>query len=307
MTSRELLYVKTIADETSISQAAKKLFIAQPSLSQSLQRIEENLGTKLFNRGVGGLSLTYAGKRYYQIACQILKIVEDFETEISDINNLKTGRIFMGITNHLGTIVLPKILPRFKKDCPHVEIQIFEETTGCQEEKLLSGELDFAILHAPKKNPHSMLEYELLANDPFVIAMAKDNPLVQKAQKKDGYPYPVLDLKLLKNEPFIMLHRQQRIRHVTDAILAKANINPTIAFTLKNYETAQSLAGQGLGITFLPSDYADITSMESPPVLLSIDEKYSPGWDLCITTLKNGFLSRADQYFLSLVREYYSN
>ena len=64
MTSRELLYVKTIADEKSISQAAKKLFIAQPSLSQSLQRIEEQLGTQLFNRSVGGLTLTYAGERY---------------------------------------------------------------------------------------------------------------------------------------------------------------------------------------------------------------------------------------------------
>lgn len=306
MTSRELLYVKTIADEQSISQAAKKLFIAQPSLSQSLQRIEESLGTKLFNRGIGGLSLTFAGKRYYQTACQILKIYGDFETEISDMNQLKTGRIYMGITNHLGTIILPKILPPFKKDCPNIEVQIFEETTERQEEKLLSGELDFAILHAPKKNPHPMLEYEFLANDPFVIAMAKDHPLIEKAQEKEGYPYPVLDIRLLKNEPFIMLHPQQRIRHVTDAILAKAKLNPPVVLTLKNYETAQSLAGRGLGVTFLPKDYADITSMEAPPALLSIDEKYGPGWDLCITTLKNGFLSRADRYFLSLVRKFYS-
>lgn len=306
MTSRELLYVKTIADEKSISQAAKKLFIAQPSLSQSLQRIEESLGTRLFNRGIGGLSLTYAGKRYYQTACQILKMFDDFETEISDMNDLKTGRIYMGITNHLGTIILPKILPRFRRDCPCIEINIFEESTKFQEEKLLSGELDFAILHAPKKNPHPMLMYELLAKDPFIIAISKEHPLIQKAQVKDGYPYPVLDLKLLKNEPFIMLHRAQRIRHVTDAILAQAKINPPVVLTLKNYETAQSLAGQGLGITFLPRDYADITSMECPPALLSIDEKYDPGWNLCITTLKNGFLSRADQYFLSLVREYCS-
>lgn len=306
MTSRELLYVKTIADEKSISQAAKKLFLAQPSLSQSLQRIEESLGTKLFNRGTNGLRLTYAGERYYQIACQILKIYDDFELEISDINNLKTGRISMGITNHLGTIILPKVLPQFKQECPSVEIHIFEETTNCLEEKLLSGELDFAILHAPKQDTHPMLSHELLGNDPFVIALAADHPLMKKAQETEGYPYPVLDLKLLKHEPFIMLHKQQRIRHVTDAILAKAKINPPVILTLKNYETAQSLAGRGLGVTLLPKDYACITSADTPPVLLSIDEKYSPGWNLCITTLKNGFLSRADQYFLSLVREYCS-
>ena len=71
MTSRELEYIKTVADEKSISSAARKLYIAQPSLSQSLQRIEENLGAKLFNRTPSGLTLTYAGERCYQMACQV--------------------------------------------------------------------------------------------------------------------------------------------------------------------------------------------------------------------------------------------
>ena len=114
MTSRELEYIKTVADEKSISAAARKLYIAQPSLSQSLQRIEENLDAHLFNRTPSGLTLTYAGKRCYQMACQVLKIYSDFETEISDIKQLKSGRIVMGTTNHLGTVILPKILPEFK-------------------------------------------------------------------------------------------------------------------------------------------------------------------------------------------------
>lgn len=62
MTTKELLYVKTVADEKNISRAAKKLFIAQPSLSQSIQRIEESVGTELFNRTSGGLTLTFAGE-----------------------------------------------------------------------------------------------------------------------------------------------------------------------------------------------------------------------------------------------------
>ena len=77
MTSRELEYIKTVADEKSISAAARKLYIAQPSLSQSLQRIEENLGAHLFNRTPSGLTLTYAGKRCYQMACQVLKIYSE--------------------------------------------------------------------------------------------------------------------------------------------------------------------------------------------------------------------------------------
>ena len=59
---------------------------------------------------------------------------------------------------------------------------------------------------------------------------------------------------------------------------------------------------RGIGITFLPMEYAALTSADHPPVLLSIDESYSPSWDLSIASLKGGFLSRADQYFLDVYK-----
>ncbi|MBS6646585.1 MAG: LysR family transcriptional regulator [Clostridiaceae bacterium] len=304
MTSKELLYVKTVADEKSISQAAKKLFIAQPSLSQSLQRIEETLGTQLFNRTTSGLTLTFAGERYYHMASQILKMYEDFEIEISDINNLKTGRIHLGITNHLGTLTLSKVLPKFRDIGSHVDLIISEENSSTLEQLLLSGELDFAIMHAPKSNIQPQLHYDIMKKDPFVIAISPDHPLVKKAKKEPGYPYPVLDIKLLKNETFLMLHKQQRIRQVTDSVLAKAGIHqPKIGLTLRNYETAQLLAAQGLGITLVPLQYSQIAPSDYLPTILSIDEKYDASWDMSIATLKNSFLSKADQLFIQLVKE----
>ena len=308
MTSKELLYVKTVADEKSISQAAKKLFIAQPSLSQSLQRIEETLGTQLFNRTTSGLTLTFAGERYYHMASQILKMYEDFEIEISDINNLKTGRIHLGITNHLGTLTLSKVLPKFRDIGSHVELIISEENSSTLEQLLLSGELDFAIMHAPKSNIQPQLHYDIMKKDPFVIAISPDHPLVKKAKKEPGYPYPVLDIKLLKNETFLMLHKQQRIRQVTDSVLAKAGIHqPKIGLTLRNYETAQLLAAQGLGITLVPLQYSQIAPSDYLPTILSIDEKYDASWDMSIATLKNSFLSKADQLFIQLVKEAFSS
>ena len=73
MNDRELLYVKMIVESKSISEAAKKLFIAQPSLSQALQKIEENIGTQLFIRNHDGMKLTLAGEKYYLTATEILK------------------------------------------------------------------------------------------------------------------------------------------------------------------------------------------------------------------------------------------
>lgn len=305
MTTRELLYVKTVAEEKNISRAAKKLFIAQPSLSQSIQRIEESVGLPLFDRTAGGLTLTFAGERYYHMAVTILKICDDFEMEISDINNLKTGRIHLGLTSHLGPLTLPKVLPRFCDICSHVEIKITEETSFRLEQLLLSGELDFAIMHTPPATEGlAQLVYESLGRDPFVVALSPDHPLLSKAVPRPGYPYPVLDIRLLKEEPFLMLHRGQRIRQITDAVLSKAGIHrPNVRLTLRNFETVQLLAAQGLGITIVPLEYSQIPSSDCIPAFLCIDEKYEAWWDLCIAYLKSGFLSKADQLFIRFARE----
>ena len=309
MTSKELMYVKTIAEEKTISKAAQKLFVAQPSLSQSLQRIEEALGARLFNRTAGGLTLTYAGERYYHMATQILKMYQDFETEVSDINNLKTGRIHVGITNHLGTIVLSRVLPLFHTLCPNVEVYVSEENSCVLDQKILSGELDFAVMHAPgREDLQPLINYERLKDDPFLIVLSKDHPLASQGKADPDAPYPVLDPRRLKDEPFIMLHKQQRIRPVVDYVLKKARIQqPRIILTLRSYQTAQLLAAQGLGVTLVPTEYANFSQTSFNPAFLSIPVKYEAGWSMCISTLKSGFLSRADQMFISLVREQFGD
>lgn len=308
MTSRELLYVKTVADEKNISKAAKQLFVAQPSLSQSIQRIEDSIGSKLFIRGSNGLKLTQAGEKYYQMACQILKIYDNFKAEMTDINGLKAGHIYFGITNHLGAIVLPGILPEFYESCPNISVEIFEGSTTPQENKLIAGDLDFSIMHAPasEEEANPSISYEILADHPFVLALSPNNPLVKLAVPMEGYEYPVLELELLRNEPLLTLTNEQRIRHVTDSILKRAGINPNIRLMSRNYMTLERLATLNVGYAMLPGDYVSINRYESAPVFLSIEKKYRAYWSLCIATLKNAYLSRADEFILDILRKNFS-
>lgn len=308
MTSRELLYVKTIAETKTISKAAQKLFVAQPSLSQSLQRIEEALGTQLFNRTASGLTLTYAGEKYYQTAVRILKIYNDFENEISDINGLKTGRVHLGITNHLGTIVMSRVMASFHQLYPGVDVYVTEDNSDTLDQKLLTGELDFAVLHAPApKDRQPLIHYELLKDDPFVIVLSQNHPLLNQAAANESQPYPVLDPRFLKNEPFLMVHKQQRIRQITDSVLKKAGISqPHILLTLKSYETTRILASQGLGVALLPTEYVRLGPGHPQPALLSIPPGYNASWSMCISTLKSSFLSNAAQMFMKMVRSQFA-
>ncbi len=309
MTTRELIYVKTVTETGNISKAAKKLFVAQPSLSQSLQRIEDSLGTKLFIRGSDGLKLTYAGEKYYQMACRILKIYDDFSSEVSDINDLKTGHIRFGITNHLGAIMLPTILSEFKVQCPGITLDIFEGSTEPQEQHLISGDLDFSIMHAPVEGTEANpgLHYEILAQHPFLIALSRKNPLIQQALIREGYTYPVLDVKLLKDQPLLTLHKEQRIRHVTDSVLKKAGISPEIRLLSRNYMTLEKLAAEDIGFTMLPADYVQVNRYDNPPAFLCIDQKYDAYWNLCLTTVKGAFISRADEALMKIVRDKFAD
>lgn len=306
MTERELLYVKMVADEKSISKAAEKLFLTQPSLSMCIQKIEISLGIKLFKRTNNGLLLTYAGERYYQIATDILRIYSDFEIEVSDINNLKKGRITIGITVYLATYILPIVLPLFRKQCPNIEVFIIEKNSMELDKSLAAGEIDFAIMHTFPFNEYknnSRTDIYPLYKDHLLLVTQKDHPLRQYATKIKGGGYPLIDINLFANEPFIMVHQEQKIRQVTNFVLQKANMNPAIALTTKSYETARRLACEGIGVTLIPHQYLNIFPGQYFPDYYHIDKKYSPYWTMCVSVQKNAYVSKAAQLFIRMVSE----
>ncbi|OON92776.1 MAG: LysR family transcriptional regulator, partial [Candidatus Epulonipiscium fishelsonii] len=277
MNNKDLLYIKTIAEEKSLSKAAKKLYLSQPSLSQVVKKLEDNLATSLFKRTSTGLVLTPAGEKYYIFALQTLKMYDEFLTEISYLDELKKGNINIGITNHLAAAILPHILPKFKVLYPEMDIVIKEKNSIELEKALLSGEIDFSIMHAPQSKHSLQIYYEPLSKDPFLLAIDKDNEILNQAKMSSG-PYPVLDIKLCKDQKFILMDKDQRIRQIADNIFAKVAFVPNIVLTLKNFETAKRLASQGLGIAFIPQSYVTIYGSEFTPAYVQIEEQYDPYW-----------------------------
>ncbi len=310
MTERELLYVKTIAEERSISGAAKKLFMTQPSLSSCVQKIESALGTRLFQRTSTGLVLTFAGERYYQVARDILKIYNDFEIEVSDINNLKKGRVTIGITVYLATFILPVVLPVFKELCPNIELAIVEKNSTELEKSLSSGEVDFALMHMlphEESASHTNTDFYPLIKDPLVLVTKKGHPLKQFARNRAGAAYPQIDLTKFGDEPFVMVTKLQKIRQVADLILHKAQIHPPVILTTKSYETARRLACEGIGVTFTPLQYLQIFPGSYSPDYYFVAEEYTPYWTLCVAVQKNAYVSRAAKLFIRIVSEKYGN
>lgn len=305
MNDRELLYVKTIAETKSISKAAKKLYIAQPSLSQAIQKIEDDIGTKLFLRNHDGMKLTLAGEKYYITAKEILNIYNDFKNEVTYINDLKRGRVTFGITSYLATYLLPKLMPEFVENYPNIEVYIMEENSTMLEKSLLNGSIDFAIMHKSPLSEKSSIFYDVIFKDSFLIVTKKNHLLSSYKIIDEKLPYPILDINLFKDEKFILVEKDKRIRQVSDLIFSVSEFNPNISLVVKSFETARRLASTGFGVTIVPKNYIKIFEGLYDADYYYIKENKYDYWETCIAVNQNMYLSKAARAFMDLIYQYF--
>lgn len=303
MTENELRYIITIAEEKNISKAAKKIYISQPSLSQALSKIEKEIGTSLFTRQKDGMTLTYAGEKYYIAAKEILNIYNNFKIDILDIYNLEKGRLTIGIANFMGTYLLPKLLPTFKNKYPNIELNIFEENSSKLEKLLLNGTLDIAITHTHPHTKNNNLSYILLDEVNFLLLAPKDRDFSIFCTKKEDKVY--IDLTKLEDENFILLNQGKGIRKISDLIFSELNMKVRNIITTNNFETAKRLAIESMGLTLLPKDYIDLFSYEKEFNTYYILNSNVAFWQSCIIQNKNICSSKISDVFIELIKEIY--
>ena len=124
MNEKHMQYVLTVLKEGSFTNAAKKLYVSQPSLSQIIKTAESNLGAPIFDRSTDPITLTPAGQLYVEAARQVTTISTNLVKQVEELSNEEFGKIRLGISVQRGMELLPELYPRFKKRFPHVEIEL---------------------------------------------------------------------------------------------------------------------------------------------------------------------------------------
>ena len=172
MNLKQAHYIRTIAQEGSITAAAKKLYISQPSLSQMLKQVEAELGVSLFDRSVSPFRPTFAGEKYLQTAGIILAASQRLETQIQAIREENSGRLRLGISVQRAMQVLPLALPWFMAQFPHVLLEITERGSAHLEELVLQGQVDLALAAIESTSPR--LSYELIEREEIGRASCRE-------------------------------------------------------------------------------------------------------------------------------------
>ncbi len=301
MTDRELLYITTIAEYGNITKASERLYIAQPTLSRYIQRLEASLGVELFKRTPDGLKITYAGELYVQTAYKILNEYKILESKLIAESNLLVGRLTVGTTSYLGSIVLPYLLSGFEEKYPDIELSIIEGLSYELENELTRGSLDLAIMHSPLND--ETLEGISIGKEPFMLAVPKNDELNSMAYTKEGYDAPFIDFNLTKDRNFVLSQPSQRTRVVANRIFRNANFDPKIKYITKIIQTASRLASVCNLLTLVPKSYTKLFKDDVSPNYYYIEDYLNPYWDIVIAYNKGMQLSRISNKFIEISKE----
>lgn len=241
LTHRQFEILIAAAEAESFSAAAQRLGISQPSLSESIRRIERATGSALFERTTRSVRLTPEGRHAAAVAREI---VRDFKRALERLarGSERSGQISIAALPSVACAVLPGALDAFSRTLPGIRVALHD----VQHERALSllteGAVDLAITLKPPKQAE--LNFEDIAADVAHLVCRNDDPLTQRKTVR---------WRDLEGRPFIGFTRISSVRRVTDAGFVQSEMAVEARYEVEQIPTAIALVEAGLGVTALPS------------------------------------------------------
>ena len=241
MEIHQLRYFIAVVDEGSFSRAAAREHVAQPSLSQQIQKLEAEMGERLFDRLPRSVVVTEAGKCLLEYARKILAEIADARRCVDELKGEVAGRLAVGAIPTIAPYVLPALIGKFQHGYPKVTLEIFEDTTERLVRRLEDGELDIALLSTCDESP--ALERHSLGNEPLLILLPKEHQLAKKKKIKWSD---------LESQKFLLLHEINCLSHQVSELLTANDLRPDLALKGAQLGTIAGMVAAGIGIALVP-------------------------------------------------------
>jgi LysR family hydrogen peroxide-inducible transcriptional activator len=241
MELHQLRYFCAVAETGSFSRAAEQSHISQPSLSQQILKLEDELGARLFDRLGRSVRLTELGKTFLPRARAVLRELEAAKGDVVEGKTFVGGPVTVGVIPTVAPYFLPMRLTTFSRKFPQVQLTVVEEITPVLLERLRAGAIDVAILALPLRG-HEFDAFPLLTERLFA-ALPKKHKLTSRQS---------LPLKDLRTEPFLLLRDGHCIRDTAVAACDRARLHPRIVFESGQFSSLLSMVGAGMGVSIVP-------------------------------------------------------
>jgi LysR family transcriptional regulator, hydrogen peroxide-inducible genes activator len=288
MQIHQLRYFYAVAKMGSFTRAAQHEHVAQPSLSQQVRKLEDELGTRLFDRLGRTVRLTRFGEAFLPRAEDILRQVASAKSEIHELAGVERGKLIIGAIPTIAPYYLAPRLSTFATKFPHVQVVVVEEATHELLNRIHEGSVDLAIVALPVPNNHCLCQ-ELFRERMYAV-VPSENRLAS---------LPRVSLKQIEDDPFLLLKEGHCFRENTLAACRRARLHPNVVFESGQFATILAMVEAGAGVSVVPE--MAIEPREGCRFIPLADENAYRR--VGVLELKRHFRSRVQQAFLEHLRQ----
>ncbi|ALN91311.1 MULTISPECIES: LysR family transcriptional regulator [Lysobacter] len=279
----------TVSETRSFHRAAEALHVSQPALSRRIQKLEEAVGAPLLERTTRSVSLTAVGQNLLPL---VRRMLEEFDGSLFAARGIDDGRgsqVTIACLPTAAFYFLPSVIARFHEEHPNVRFRILDlsATEGLQ--AVERGEVEFGINFMGASDPE--LNFDVLVEDPFVLACRRDHPLALKRK---------VTWNDLSSHRLITVHRTSGNRILLDGALARENLKLSWFFEVTHLSTSLGMVEAGVGISVLPRM---ATPQQEHPILVTRPLQHPVvSRTIGIVRRRNAVLSAAAEQFLQMLK-----
>jgi DNA-binding transcriptional LysR family regulator len=255
MDINKLHYFRQVARMKSFTRAATELHIAQPALSKQIAHLEQELGTRLFDRLGRHTELTQAGRILLYHVERTLDEIERAKESIGELLRLGRGEIRLGTLASVSDYVLPHILAEFLKRYPNIDVWVENGSLDELAAQVLENKLDAAIVALPVI--HHRLRSEIIFEEEFVLAVPADHPWASKKS---------VDLAQLDGQSLIVPPFNSWSRDFVGLVCEQHNVHYRIRAEIRSFEMIKRLVAEGVEMGLVP----EIIMNETPPEIVKV-------------------------------------
>ena len=277
-----------VAKHRHMTKASEELHISQPAISQSIKKLEDQLGGTLFLRSNKGMELTAEGKMFYEYVKGALELINNAENEFTSFKDLSKGEIKIGCSTTLTKLVLVEPLKNFHQDYPNINIIITNDLTSNLINDLKLGKLDFVIFNESNiKETNLNLEKIKELKQGFIY-----NP--------EFYDDNINAFEDLNNVPLILQKEESNSRKLLDYVALQNNVRLIPKMEVVSQELITEFVNIGLGVGFSIIDLAKRNYKNIKE--LNINKKI-PNINIYLATNKSVSLTFASKMFIKYLKK----
>jgi LysR family transcriptional regulator, hydrogen peroxide-inducible genes activator len=241
MTLTELQYVVAVAQERHFGRAAERVFVTQPALSLAIKKLEDELGTTIFERRQNEITLTTLGELLVHQAQRVLEAADQIKVIAAQGKDQLVGLLRLGVIATVGPYILPDLIPILNTRAPKMPLELEENLTHQLTAMLKNGKLDVIIIALPFTEPGILTQ--ALYDEPFKAVVPVGHRWERKKQ---------LDAQELQSEKVLLPHAGHCFRQQVLDACPELSRSDTEGLQGNSLETIRQMVASGLGVTVLP-------------------------------------------------------